>query len=603
MKKIHYILSTLLLAVLVVSCSQDVDVDEGLQGYLALSINSLTSTHTPDGTRAALPEDYDAKTLCVEILDANGTVIKSTEDFDADEEFQGNILLSSGVYTIVAHSANWDGEASGFDAPFYYGRTTVEVKPKSLVTAKLTCTQANVKLTVNYDQAFVNSFKSAVTTVTSSLADVMPLAFVMNETTQSGYIPAGDFDAKLEVVNRNDKSFALTRNFTNVQARDHYILNFKLADEGYLGDGTGAGVQVEVDESTNTYTFTFEVPRKSAIALVTRAANAWSNFAMLNASITAKTEAFKNSGLVIQWRAKNAAEWNVISSEAFNVDGSDNVTATLKGLTPNTAYEYRLCYVDGDTEVVSDPVAFTTELQTPLYNGGFENWNLQSPAWYANEAGVSYWDSSNPGSTLMGENYNVTTRTESPVVSGKYAAQLKSNYIVIKFAAASLYTGKFKEMVGMSGAKLDWGTPFTTRPTALKGWMQYAPKAIDRTGSGLPAGAPGKGDMDQCGMFVALLTESITIDNTKLETIPDLETDSRVVAYGALPQEQNVSSEGQWKEVNIPLVYRSLTRKPTHLLIVFSSSKYGDYFHGGTGSTLYLDDFSFEYGDTPSVKY
>lgn len=603
MKKIHYILSTLLLAVLVVSCSQDVDVDEGLQGYLALSINSLTSTHTPDGTRAALPEDYDAKTLCVEILDANGTVIKSTEDFDADEEFQGNILLSSGVYTIVAHSANWDGEASGFDAPFYYGRTTVEVKPKSLVTAKLTCTQANVKLTVNYDQAFVNSFKSAVTTVTSSLADVMPLAFVMNETTQSGYIPAGDFDAKLEVVNRNDKSFALTRNFTNVQARDHYILNFKLADEGYLGDGTGAGVQVEVDESTNTYTFTFEVPRKSAIALVTRAANAWSNFAMLNASITAKTEAFKNSGLVIQWRAKNAAEWNVISSEEFSVDGSDNVTATLKGLTPNTAYEYRLCYVDGDTEVVSDPVAFTTELQTPLYNGGFENWNLQSPAWYANEAGVSYWDSSNPGSTLMGESYNVTTRTESPVVSGKYAAQLKSNYIVIKFAAASLYTGKFKEMVGMSGAKLDWGTPFTTRPTALKGWMQYAPKAIDRTGSGLPSDAPKKGDMDQCGMFVALLTESITIDNTKLETIPDLETDSRVVAYGALPQEQNVSSEGQWKEVNIPLVYRSLTRKPTHLLIVFSSSKYGDYFHGGTGSTLYLDDFSFEYGDTPSVKY
>ena len=84
MKKIHYILSTLLLAVLVVSCSQDVDVDEGLQGYLALSINSLTSTHTPDGTRAALPEDYDAKTLCVEILDANGTVIKSTEDFEAD---------------------------------------------------------------------------------------------------------------------------------------------------------------------------------------------------------------------------------------------------------------------------------------------------------------------------------------------------------------------------------------------------------------------------------------------------------------------------------------------------------------------------------------
>ena len=601
MKKIHYILSTLLLAVLVVSCSQDMEI-EGNQGYLSLSINSLTSTHTPGETRSVVPEDYDAKTLHVEILDESGAVIKSTDNFAEDEEFQGNILLTSGTYTIVAHSANWDGEGSAFDAPFYYGRTTITVKPKSLVTATLTCTLANVKVTVNYDQSFVRSFKSAVTTISSTLADVMPLGFVMNETTQSGYIPVGNFEAKLEVVNKNDESYSMTRTFTDVKARDHYILNFKLADEGHLGDGTSGGIQVEVDESTNTYTFTFEVPRKSAISLVTRAANAWSNFAILNASVTAKTETFKNSGLKIQWRQKNVAEWNEIAYDAFTMDDKDNVTATLKGLSPNTAYEYRLCYVDGDTEVVCDPVAFTTEQQIALYNGGFENWNQSGNAWYANEAGKSYWDSSNPGSTSLGSSYNVTTRTESPVVSGQYAAKLESKYIVIKFAAASLYTGKFKELVGTKGAKLDWGVPFTARPTALKGWMQYAPVAIDRTGSNLPEGAPAKGDMDQCGMFVALLTEPIAIDNTDLSTIPNFETDPRVIAYGVLPDEQNVSSNGEWKEVNIPLVYHTLTSKPTHLLMVFSSSRYGDYFHGGTGSTLYLDDFSLEYGDTPSVR-
>jgi hypothetical protein len=108
--------------------------------------------------------------------------------------------------------------------------------------------------------------------------------------------------------------------------------------------------------------------------------------------------------------------------------------------------------------------------------------------------------------------------------------------------------------------------------------------------------------MDQCGMFCALLTESMVIDNTKMDEFPDLETDARVIAYGSLPIEQNVNTNGQWKEVNIPFVYRTITKKPTHLLIVFSSSKYGDYFHGGEGSTLYLDDFSFEYGDTPAVK-
>ena len=259
--------------------------------------------------------------------------------------------------------------------------------------------------------------------------------------------------------------------------------------------------------------------------------------------------------------------------------------------------------MNGDTEIVSDPVLFTTESQVALYNGGFENWNQSGNSWYANEAGKSYWDSSNPGSTAMGANYNVTTRTESPKVSGSYAAKLESKFIVIKFAAASLYTGAFGALTSdMSGATLNWGVPFTARPTALKGWMQYVPKAIDREGKNLPSDAPAKGEMDQCGMFVALLTESIQIDNTKLETIPNFDTDSRVIAYGALPSAQNVDSNGEWKEVNIPLVYHSLTSKPTHLLIVFSSSKYGDYFHGGTGSTLYLDDFSLEYGDTPSVK-
>ncbi|MBR3859740.1 MAG: DUF4493 domain-containing protein [Bacteroidaceae bacterium] len=600
MKKIHYILSTLLLAALVVSCSQEGDIDEARQGYLSLKISSLTSTHAPSASRAAAPDDYAPKNLHVEIRDVKGTVVKSTDDFENDALFQENIRLTAGNYTIVAHSANWDGEGSGFDTPFYYGQTTIEVKPQTLVTATLTCTLANVKITVNYDQSFLNNFKSAIATITSSIAEVTPLAFVMNETTQAGYIPAGDFTVKLDVVNHKDEPNSLSQDFTDVQPRDHYILNFKLADEGYLGDGAGGGIKVEVDETTKTYTFTFEVPRKSAITLVTRGANAWSNFAMLNASVTAKIESFTNDGLTFQWRKVGDANWAVLSNSNLTIDASDNVTATLKGLQPNANYEYRLCYIKDDTEVLSDPVAFTTEQQIALYNGGFENWWMDGKVAYATEQGVSYWDTSNQGAASFGGSN--TTETTSVVHGGSKAAMLQSKYIVIKFAAASLYTGAFGELVGTSGAKLNWGVPFTARPTALKGYMQYAPVAINRVGSNLPADAPGKGETDQCGMYCALLTEELHIDNTKLETIPNWDTDSRVIAYGALPLEQNVHSGGQWKEVNIPLVYRDLTRKPTHLLIVFSASKYGDYFHGGEGSTLYVDDFSLEYGDSPVVR-
>lgn len=600
MKKIQYILTFLFVALFAVSCSQDMEL-EGEQGYLTLRVNSLVSTNE-GGTRAAAPEDYAPRTLHVEIVDQSGKVVKSTDDFANDKNFQGNIKMKVGTYTIVAHSANWDGNGSGFDTPYYYGSTTVKVLSQSLVTASVTCTQANVKLTVNYDDVFASSFKSAVTTVTSAVSGIDPLQFVMNETSKSGYIPVGNFDAKLDVVNYSDVSNTLTRKFENVKAREHYILNFKLAQDGYLGDGTGAGVKVEVDESTNTYTYTFEVPRKSAISLVTRAANAWSTFAMLSASVTAKTESFDNAGLTMEWRVAGATDWNVIPYDALTIDAQDNVSTTLKGLTPNTSYEYRLRYINGDTDIVCEPVAFTTEQQIALYNGGFENWWMDDKVAYANEQGVSFWDTSNKGAASFGGSNTTETTDADYVHSGSKAARLESKYIVIKFAAASLYTGSFIELVGTKGAKLNWGVPFASRPTALKGYMQYEPAAVNRTNSSAPAEAPAKGEPDQCGMYCALLSEALLVDNTDMSTFPDWENDSRVIAYGSLPLDQNVHSNGAWKEVNIPLVYSNINKKPTHLLVVFSASKYGDYFHGGEGSVLYVDDFSLEYGDTPAVK-
>lgn len=603
MKKIKYIFSLVIMAAVMVSCSQDLDINSN-QGYIALKIQSFVSTNTPGaGTRAAVPGDYNAKQLCVEIKDQSGNVVKSTNDFENDAEFQGNIVLNTGTYTIEAHSANWDGSDSGFDAPYYFGSTTVNVQPQTLQTANITCTQANVKLTVTFDQSFVDNFNSATATITSSLQNVAPLAFVMNQTTKSGYIPAGDFEAKLDVINKSNVEHSLIRTFTDVQPRDHYILNFKLADEGILG-GDKPGISVDVDESTNTYTYTFEVPTKSAIAMVARQANAWSNFAMLNGSITAKTATFDNSNLVLQWRQTGATEWSEMANSELTIDGDDNVTTTLKGLTPNTSYEYRLYYADGEVDVASEPVAFTTEEATGIQNSGFENWFLDGKAWSPNANGETYWATSNPGSTLMGEKWNVTTSITEGAFNG-ISAQLKSTYVVIKFAAASLYTGTFEKLLGTNGAELNWGVPFTSRPTSLKGYMKYNTGAINRGNQPSGIGAAAKGENDNCQIFCALLTEDMKVANAsnsdgyEMSTAINWQTDPRVIAFGELIQN---TSDDAWKAFEIPLVYRSLTQKPTHLLIVCTSSRWGDYFYGCDSSTLLLDDFSLEYGDAPAVQ-
>ncbi|MBO5871856.1 MAG: DUF4493 domain-containing protein, partial [Bacteroidaceae bacterium] len=129
MKKFQYILSLLFLALFAVSCSQDVEIGEN-EGFLSLNVTSLVSTNNP-GSRAAAPDDYAPKTLAVEIIDENGNVVKSTDNFTMSAEFQGKIVLPSGQYTIVAHSAKWDGNGSGFDVPYYYGTANVLVEAKS----------------------------------------------------------------------------------------------------------------------------------------------------------------------------------------------------------------------------------------------------------------------------------------------------------------------------------------------------------------------------------------------------------------------------------------------------------------------------------------
>ena len=107
--------------------------------------------------------------------------------------------------------------------------------------------------------------------------------------------------------------------------------------------------------------------------------------------------------------------------------------------------------------------------------------------------------------------------------------------------------------------------------------------------------------MDICAIYIALAKKQYSVDNTNPETFIDFNNDENIIAYGELPASDCVATGDVWKEFTINLKYKSMTEKPTHLIIVCSSSKYGDYFTGGKGSVLRLDDFNLVYGDTPSA--
>jgi hypothetical protein len=237
--------------------------------------------------------------------------------------------------------------------------------------------------------------------------------------------------------------------------------------------------------------------------------------------------------------------------------------------------------------VLSPEFSFRTEAEAQLYNMNFNDWRIKGKIWYPYAEGAEFpvWDSANAGAaTFIGSS---TTPESSYTVSGK-AARMESKYAVIAFAAGNIYTGKFGKIAGV-GAELDWGYEFSSRPSALRGYYSYAPKPIDKADK---AKEELIGQMDKCQITIALADWTSQFrSNTKKSQFVDFNADY-VIAYGKLESDTRYEA---YEEFTIPLEYRSLTKKPTHIVISMAASYLGDYFTGGVGSTMYVDEFSLVY--------
>jgi hypothetical protein len=103
-----------------------------------------------------------------------------------------------------------------------------------------------------------------------------------------------------------------------------------------------------------------------------------------------------------------------------------------------------------------------------------------------------------------------------------------------------------------------------------------------------------KGRPDSCQIYIALTDwdQPLEIRTRPSERQLFDSNDPKVIAYGTLIKGETVSS---WTQADIELDYKYTNRTPKYILIVASSSKYGDYFTGGEGSKLWLDNCELIY--------
>ena len=296
----------------------------------------------------------------------------------------------------------------------------------------------------------------------------------------------------------------------------------------------------------------------------------------------------------VEYKEQNASTWQTVDEKNMEVKGG-KFTATLTGLTGSTTYNYRVS-VDG---VPGAEQSFTTVAAAELPNGGFEDWSegytqsgnaFQVP----NKAGEAFWGTGNEGSMTMESIGNVTYPT-SESVSGQ-AALLESKYAIIKLAAGNLFTGEFGfDPDHTLDGQLTFGRSFTSFPTALRLYYKYTSATIDKIGDNVGDLASLKGQPDMCHIYIALTDKQYTIknwsgNNGNYRQLFDKD-DSGIIAYGEFISDESTSS---FQQIEIPIEYRA-NRAPKYIIIVASSSRYGDYYIGGVGSKLWIDEMELVY--------
>ena len=307
--------------------------------------------------------------------------------------------------------------------------------------------------------------------------------------------------------------------------------------------------------------------------------------AIINGSVTSgKTP-------VVEYKEQSASSWQTASD--VTVSGT-KFTATLTGLSGSTTYNYRVT-VDG---AAGSEQSFTTVAAQELPNGSFEQWSFDQTKtgndyYVPNADGETFWGTGNEGSMSLQSIGNVTYPTDG--VSGQ-AALLESKDALIKLAAGNLFTGDFGfDPDHTLDGLLTFGRSFTSFPTALRLYYKYTSATIDKIGDNVGDLASLKGQPDMCHIYIALTDKQYTIknwsgNNGNYRQLFDKD-DSGIIAYGEFISDESTSS---FQQIEIPIEYRA-NRTPKYIIIVASSSRYGDYYIGGVGSKLWLDEMELVY--------
>ena len=605
MKKTFAIIS--IAAAALVSCQKQQIAPEG-EGCLSLSVST-------DETKAAMTSD--------ELL-ANADIRIYKDDFSGMvrhyrySEMPQKIYLPAGGYRIdvlAGEAAKETPSYASWEQKSYKGSKSATITAGGSESITVVAAMNSIVSNISFDESVDTYFQAGYTcTVSLSTAEGASLSYTKAESGTDGYFIASGFEPSLDWTFSgtlaSGEAFSKSGSIAAVEGGKRYRLALKYVEKNGLLD-----VDILVDDALNeVYDDIIFVPVSTGLASTGK-------YEIWGSRFTAYADVDENeydqSKVYFEYRvAGSDAEWTRSEAAARVSEGS--YSAQITGLTGATEYEYRLVVTkaaDGSEEIVDGTMTVTTEATPQVPNGSFETvshdesgnyYSFYDPASSDPELQSKWWCSGNQGSTTVGSSYQITYPDASDKMDGAQSVCLESRYVIVKFAAGNLFCGHFGATIGTSGGTVFFGRPFTARPSAMRFWAKYSSGPVNRRASNAPAEIQ-EGDYDRASLRIAIGTwdykkyggdanSPILVNTTDESTFVDYTTDASTIAFGEkILQGDAENSTNVWQQITIPLDYKTTTAYPTHIMIAFAASMYGDYFTGCDSSKLWIDKVELLY--------
>lgn len=608
MKALRNIAAAAAICAVLAACNREIAREEG-EGALSLRIETLS--------KAAMTESELLSSASVSIYKADFSGLVRHYSY---AEMPASIFLPADSYRIDVAAGELVKEnpaVASWEQKSYKGSKEIRISSGSKTTETIEARICNVISKISFDASVSEMFEPGFTcTVGLSSSDASSqLVYDAASGGKDGYFIASGFEPSLYwrfkgTLSKSGESIEKSGQIAAVEGGKRYTMSLKYTEK----DGI-LSFDIIVDDSTNDiYNDIIFVPVSTGIATSSRF-EVWAGHFTAHADVD--EDEYDPSKVYFEFRA--AAD---VNGNWTRVDGTreseGSYSAVFTGLSPETEYEYRLVVTVASSleeETIAAPSTFTTEVARQAPNSSFETVsNAESSKYYSlydpqnalTELQTKWWCSGNAGSTMVGSSAVICYPDTGDYKDGSQSMCLQSRYVIVKFAAGNLFSGHFGETIGTKGGTVFFGRPFTARPTALRLWVKYSGGAINRIESNAPSEVK-EGDYDKASLKVALGTwdykkyggdpdSPILVNTTDETTFVDFNTDEATIAYGEhyLASDADNSSNS-WQQLTIPLTYRNLNSYPTHIVIAFAASMYGDYFTGYDNSKLWVDKVELLY--------